>query len=340
MADTAKAYGRIDATTFNSFRRLSDAIPVSVGKTTYMACGLIAIVSLSLAGCSTAGDFGRPKQSTALSELARNYDKVVGVMSPDHSSFVLSREEMDIRTASYHFHQPLPGPLFPKRFANLVHKSRLSSLADYGDSQTSRGYADGNARAGEIDELMASDHVWLKRFASAARLTRASDRERLIVLEEDPGAFSDDDRINAHARIKENADVMLGVLADIDARLKAYEYAVQRTRLEWPRTPLARTETSLSLLRERVARLRVELGFDGTGIQFEEIETVEPVYAGPSMKDRPSKMRGLDGPQKPVRNDDANVMPGFEDPGSKSFRRRQKKTVDKANVMPGFEDPF
>lgn len=281
-----------------------------------MCFSLIPAVALVLGGCASVGDFGRPRHSVFLNEVQSNYDKVERLLSPAKSVFVLSDNELDVRRAVHHFQSPLPTPAFPMKAAYIYAKGHGGGItpAGYADSLTVNGYADGNARAGQIDETMAADVEWLKRFESAAKKVRAVDQERLFVLEGDRGAFSDEDRINTHARITENADIMLAVLTALEGRITAYHYAIQRTRLEWPKTPLERTEMTLSLLREKAATLRVALGLDGSSsISFEEEVIVEPVEITPS-KPRPPKMQH---PEIPLDDDFGGAR--RKDPGSKSF---------------------
>lgn len=254
-----------------------------------MCVSVNLLMAFALGGCATVGDLGRPRHSIFLDQMNANMDKFAHLVSPTNSHFVYSREEEDIRKASVHFHEPLPSDLVPFRVVRMIRDGqRGASLASYGESLTQRGFRDGNARAGEIDEMLAADHLWLDRLSQAGRRVRAMDRERLFALEDKAAPFSPNDRIATHARIEENADILSSALSDLDERLAGYHYAMQRTRIEWPGTSLSRTQSSLKSLRAKAGRLRSIFGLDGSGIEYEEVEVIAPVagYSNGSSKYR------------------------------------------------------
>lgn len=248
-------------------------------------CPLLVLLTGSVfwaGACSTPGDFGRQRESIIQGQITDSFNEITGNILNDRSNFVLNRDELELRRVLHHFRKALPTPLFPERVLYLIKKGDFGALSNYAHSLTSRGYADGGSRVAQISQMLETDHVYVKRFSEASKEIRLVDRSRVLILSRNPGQYSSDDRLNTSARARENVDLMLAVLLDLSYRLVAYDYAIERTRLEWPRTNLVHVEAILSMLREKAAFLRIDLGFDGPGLAgFEEVPVSRVSMRGP-----------------------------------------------------------
>lgn len=230
----------------------------------FRKCSAIAIVSVLLPACAMEGDFGRPKTFSVLGiPLDAAYwgsdspHALSQIISPTTYSPTPAEEEM-YKTA-YRL-RVQPHNLLPLKVA-------YSPQTSYAGNLNYKQHTYGPARMGNIDHELSADHQALNLFATAARQVLAADRERMYALLGNDDFLTRGDKRNGRNRVRRNCAFIAGTLTDLERRISAYQYAIDRAHIETPgRSPFA-VEGSLNHLRDRGASLQYEMaeicrGFD------------------------------------------------------------------------------
>ena len=210
------------------------------------------------------GDFGRPKTYSLLGVpldaaywVADSPHALSQMVSPTTYSPTPAEEEM-YKTA-YRL-RVQPHNLLPL-------KAAYSPQTSYAGNLKYKKHTYGPARMGNIEQELSADHQALNLFAAAARQVLAADRERMYVLLGNDDFLTRGDKRNGRNRVRRNCAFIAGTLIDLDRRISAYQYAIDRAHIETPgRSPFA-VENSLNHLRDRGASLQYEMaeicrGFD------------------------------------------------------------------------------
>ncbi len=198
------------------------------------------------------GDFGRPR---TFSVLGHPLDAAYWASDATHlgapSHFELTADETEMRASGYRL-RVQAHTLTPVKFA-------YRAEAAYAANLTRQRYKFGPGRTARIADDLQADHAALSRFAVAARRVLAADRARAAALAEKNGFFSSGNKRNTRNRMRENFAFIEGTFIDLEQRLDAYQFAIDRTRLEAPGASPFAVEGSLNHLRDRAASLHYEL---------------------------------------------------------------------------------
>lgn len=216
----------------------------------------ISALALVLPACAMEGDFGSPRN---FSILGVPLDAAYWMSDSTHglsqmvapTTFSLTADEIELRKTAYHL-RVQPHNLIPLKLS-------YSPQTSYAGSLSRQQYKYGPARMAAIDGELRADHQSLALFAAAARRVLAADQERMYALNQSREFLSRGDKINARNRMRRNFAYIEGTFADMDRRVAAYQYAIDRTRIETPVATPGAVEGSLNHLRDRSASLQYEL---------------------------------------------------------------------------------
>jgi len=219
-----------------------------------VACS--ALTALFLQACAMEGDFGRPRN---FSILGFPLDAAYWTSDSTHrlSRFsgarkhTLTADEIELRDTAYRL-RVQPHNLIPIKLS-------YSPQTAYAGDLARQHYKYAPARMAAIDAEIQADHQSLTLFAAAARRVLAADRARLQALSENRPYLTTGDARKARNRIRSNFAFIEGTFADIEKRISAYQYAIDRTRIETPGANPAAVEAALNHLRDRAAALHYEL---------------------------------------------------------------------------------
>ncbi|MGI9385195.1 MAG: hypothetical protein ACR2PO_18735 [Methyloligellaceae bacterium] len=223
------------------------------------------------------GDFGRPKRGVVLASIAEpigmgtepgwandegtepSWSNDEGYSEPESdvgptepgSVLPLTAEEIQLREAAYRLRVQVQ---------NLVPiGASVDTEIAYAEHLTRQGYLHGPSRLAKIEHEIRTDHDALTKFAHAARIVLGGDRVRMGAAFDRRTSLTGSDKHDAHARVGENMLVIRRTFADIERRIAAYDYAIDRTRVETPVLATGHAKSALNHLRDRTASLQYEL---------------------------------------------------------------------------------
>lgn len=213
------------------------------------------------------GDFGRPKRSAVLASIAEpvwlgstpswsndeGFSETESDVGPEKTGSVLplTAEEIQLREAAYRLRVQVQD-FMP------IGASGDTEVA-YAEHLTRQGYLHGPSRLAKIEHEIHTDHEALTKFAQAARIVLGADRVRMGAAFDRRTSLTGQDKHDARARVGENMLVVRRTFADIERRIAAYAYAVDRTRIETPVLAIGHVKSALDHLRDRTASLQYEL---------------------------------------------------------------------------------
>jgi len=206
---------------------------------------------IALCGCMIEGDFGRTRPSLIYQGLNDTVSNARDFILDESPRFALTADELELRDAAYYFNEALP--------VHALSGRALLQGGTYADHLTASGYTLGQAQLKTISEELQADHHWFRRFARAVRKILNADAERQAQLRISSHILSDKDRARAFSRIKENRLLIHTALRDLGDRIAAYDYAVERGRVEHPGAMVRDVGRSIDSLREKVSNLRTEI---------------------------------------------------------------------------------
>lgn len=215
------------------------------------------------------GDFGRPR---TFSLLGHPLDAAYWASASTHitapSNFKLTADEIEMRETGYRLRVQAHS-LTPVKLAYAPESAYAGNL-------TRGRYRFGPGRIARIANDLQADHEALSRFGAAARRVLGADRARAQALVEGAPYLSAGDRRSARNRMRKNFAFIEGTFIDLEQRLDAYQYAIDRTRIETPGASPFAIEGSLNHLRDRAASLHYELSQS-----YEAAETHAHAYPPP-----------------------------------------------------------
>lgn len=230
----------------------------------------LALLTVLLPSCAMEGDFGRPKTYTLLghpldatywasdsgpilgtiSEVrARRRGETPGLIGP--TAYKQTPEEREMRQTAYRLRVEIQD-LTPMRFA----PGREGAFAN---TLTYEQHNYGPSRISLIENELRSDHETLSMFAGAARRVTIADRDRMYALQTEQRYLTPGDARNARNRMRKNCAYIVGTFNDLDNRIRAYDYAITRTKIETPGYSVFGVEGTLNHFRDRAASLQYEL---------------------------------------------------------------------------------
>ena len=117
----------------------------------------------------------------------------------------------------------------------------------------------GPSRVANIQTEIDTDHGALTKFAAAARHVLYADQQRLNAILGSDEFLSRGDKRNGRNRMRRNCAFIEGTMTDMQRRVSAYQYAIDRARIETPDASPAAAEGALNHLRDRGAALQYEM---------------------------------------------------------------------------------
>lgn len=274
---------------------------------------LVALMTLLLPACAMEGDFGRPKTYTLLGHpldaayWASDSGPILGTISDIRAKrrgepgrfigptdFTQTPEEREMRESAYRLRVEIQD-FTPMQFAS----GREGSFAN---TLTYEQYNYGPSRIGYIEQQLNADHESLSIFAQAARRVTIADRDRMFALQTEQRYLTPKDARNARNRMRKNCAFIVGTFNDLDNRIRAYDYAITRTKVETPGYSVFGVEGTLNHLRDRAASLQYEL------TQVCQVADMEMIYGGQPVPVAP--MQGYS--YKPAYNGPPQPPPGNE----------------------------
>lgn len=222
------------------------------------AAGALSLLALPFAlafvlgGCAVEGDFGRPAPPTFMDRLADfPLSKRRPLPARWQDKSVMTADEREMRETAYRVRTEIHSfkPVGGKHYSD----------GNYADYLTRQGHVYGPSRMASIDHELHADHQALTLFGQAAERVLVADMERVRALHEEAPYLTGEDTRRARSRIRDNYAFVEGTFRDLRERIVAYEYAIDRTRIETPGVSTAAVMSSLNHLRDRAASLEYKL---------------------------------------------------------------------------------
>lgn len=211
----------------------------------------LCILVFVLGACSMEGDLGRPKPRLLSGGYAEKHWSTDYPPVQRRSAFSLTPDEAEMRETAFR----LRTLAFKHKPIGIAHAPETS----YANYLTTYGHIFGPSRMAKIDHDLHADHQSLTLFGQAARRVLDADRHRLGAMFEVDPYVSYLDRQNARSRMEENHAFIEGTFQDLESKVVAYKYAIDRARIETPGVTPAAVDASLNHLRDRMASLHYEL---------------------------------------------------------------------------------
>lgn len=198
------------------------------------------------------GDFGRPNSSivTALTEPLQLAADVTNL--PVHGSdFKLTPDEKTLREVAFRLRAQIHN-LRPMRW------TRYTEVA-YAEDLRQGGHSYGPARLVTIHDELRSDRQTMNRFAEFARRVYAADQRRMEAVTSDRPFYTVADNRNSRSRYRQNCVFIKKTFIDVAHRIKTYEYAIDRARIETPDGDPQVVIDTLGEFRDLVVMLHTEI---------------------------------------------------------------------------------
>lgn len=214
-----------------------------------------AAIPLSLGACGfdPVGDFGRPRDLGITSTVTEAF-RLAGDIT-NHpiygSDFRMTPDEERLRETAFRLRAQIHN-LRPMRW------TRYSEVA-YAEHLHGTGHTYGPARLSLINEELEADKQTLNRFAEFARRVFTADQRRMDAVIDDSPYYSKADKRNARSRVRQNCAFIEGTFEALAQRIEAYEYAIDRARIETPEITAVVVEEGLARFRDRTVALQTEL---------------------------------------------------------------------------------
>lgn len=245
MDDRSQLAGVIDPTNHSQQRgrrSISKLLTVSALTLLLSACGLDPV-----------GDFGRPRDLSVASTVTEAF-RLAGDIT-NHpvygSDFRMTPDETRLREIAFRLRAQIHN-LRPMRW------TRYSEVA-YAEHLHGTGHTYGPSRLSLINEELDADKQTLNRFAEFGRRVFTADQRRMDAVIDDSPYYTRADKRNARSRVRQNCAFVKGTFEALAQRIEAYEYAIDRARIETPEISAAVVEESLDYLRDTVVALQTEL---------------------------------------------------------------------------------
>lgn len=217
--------------------------------------GLPAVLTgFLLAGCSTAGDFGRPAPSV-FDDLLSSAGTVSAAARGEAASwFHLTDDEQRLRDRAWRLVMPSHERNHVERLiSDFAHRRILpaeaqsGAVADYHRALVGGSYASQASRYNRLADDALSDRQLIGEFHATALRVIAADRARLRTMEASP-RIAPERRDPAYDRVVENEGVMLWVCERMGFRLASYRYALDNLVVEMPSRDAVRAERAIMAL--------------------------------------------------------------------------------------------
>jgi hypothetical protein len=219
-------------------------------------CCLLILLSLTLAGCVTNGDFGRVRPSLQSDDThAWLGQEAVTSYGEVPSAFLLTDDERQLRDLAYPLIEP---PYNRQRWDSVLAEwGEVRRPHPPGDAVDRTAYAqhllDDNYRSAttryaKLIEDIRNDIVRVGPFFSIANKVADLDDKRHRSMAY-VSTLGEAEKANAFRRMSENHGVMVWVRQSLSARVDAYRYALERLVIRYPSSEAVEVERVLSQLR-------------------------------------------------------------------------------------------
>lgn len=202
------------------------------------SCVALAL-SLALAACSQAGDFGRPRAS-AWDDGVAGMTGAIRQATTGQGDPLLTDDEQELRARAWRFLNPARTPegfTWP-RSGETVTEAYWSAITSAPDRSP-------RARYQRIREDAEAERQLVTPFAATACRVADTDRVRLAALDRiaDPGEAV---RATATARVEENRDLVGSVRLALEQREAAFRSALERLTVESPDRDAVKAERTIT----------------------------------------------------------------------------------------------
>ena len=223
---------------------------------------IVALAAFSLlAGCGTQGDFGEVNPSLVRDDTHDWLGREAGVAPPTWlSSSFLTDDERQLRDLAYPL---IEAPYNRQQWYSVAaeygaigsDRRRGIDRTAYANHLISKRFRSASARYAQLIEDTRNDTTRLPQFFETAARVLDIDQKRRKSLAY-VSDLSRDERDNALRRIRENAALVSTVRRNLDQRVTAYQFALERLVIMTPTTQAVEAERSLNQLQAQIARYR------------------------------------------------------------------------------------
>jgi hypothetical protein len=211
-----------------------------------------ALSCLLLAGCSTAGDLGRPRPNILSDQIAPALGEWSARFRGEASSWLRKTDdEEELRARAWRLVMPAHERSFFEREVSALAHARIlpveaqsGAISDYYNALTSGSFASQASRYNRLAEDAGADRALLGPFRGNAIRVINADRVRLRALEASP-QIPPEQRDSAQDRVAENEGLMLWVCERAGFRLKSYRYALDNLVVAMPSREAVRAERAI-----------------------------------------------------------------------------------------------
>lgn len=214
-----------------------------------------ALSCLLLAGCSTAGDLGRPRPNIFADRIAPAIGEWSARFRGEASSwFHLTDDEEQLRSRAWRLVLPAHERSdFDRELSKLAHARLLPAEAQSGDVASyhraliSGSFASQASRYNRLSEDAQADRLLLGQFRANALRVINADRARLRALDASQ-QVPPEQRDPAWQRVAENEGLMLWVCERARFRLKSYRFSLDNLVVEMPSREAVKAERAIMAL--------------------------------------------------------------------------------------------
>jgi len=215
---------------------------------------------LLLAGCGVNGDFGRVRPSLVSDDIhAWVGPAATGSIGLPASAYALTDDERLLRDLAFPLIQP---PYDRQRWYSVLSEYGAGltqqpddanfDLTAYGRWLGEQYHRSATGRYAQLVEDIRNDIVRIEPFCTTSARVADMDRKRhksmAYVV-----ALSEDERINAVQRMRENASVIRWVQRSLRQRADSFRFTLERLVIATPSPDAVEAERSLTQLRQRIS---------------------------------------------------------------------------------------
>lgn len=223
----------------------------------------VLAAAVALAGCSQAGDFGRPQPSVVNDQILPAAGAALAFAREEpFSSFRMTDREREMRDLGWAIVMPPHEEQYRDRVLVELRRTRILPpdavrfrKEAYVRTLLSIDFRSSTARYARLLEDVLTDTGRIEPFFQAAARVDVDDRARRRALAGVPEVTPDESE-NALARIEENGLMIAWARESFDERLITYRYALDRLMLETPDRASAEVAAAIDAFAAVLASLR------------------------------------------------------------------------------------
>lgn len=222
----------------------------------------LAAAAVMVAGCAETGDFGRAKPTIWSETILPAVGSVSAAARGEPTSlFLLTDFETELRGRAWRFVMPIhERQYFERQLTELVRthilpkETLVRDPAFYRQALLAGGIRSPSSRYRRLTDDILADRALILPFADMAERVLAADDIRKGAMTR-AGGIDPQDRLNAEARIAENAGLIVWVCEAVNDRIEAYRYTLEHLVIEAPERQAIDVERALERLRADAAGL-------------------------------------------------------------------------------------